>query len=95
MAEILQRLHGGEGVALVVVDDEDPGCQRSLQVWRSAWLRPPGPRRRVGGGCGFQGQLACGMRGATVSVASFIASARWIETRSTEMRWSMSTGLET
>ena len=40
-------------------------------------------------------QLACGMREITVSLASFMASALWIETRRTLIRWSMSTGFDT
>jgi hypothetical protein len=49
MAQLLQRLDGGEGVALVVVDDEDPRRQRGLEVGRRHRLRPPGSRQRAGG----------------------------------------------
>jgi len=41
MAELLQRLHCGEGVPLIVVDNQDPSRQRRVEIGRSFRLRPP------------------------------------------------------
>ena len=70
MTQHLQRLGGGEGVALVVVDDEHPSLER-LRGGRGLALS--------------HHQASAGMRGGGES-ASRWASVRWIDTRMTEIR---------
>ncbi len=91
VAKFLQRMDGGIGVALIVIDDEDL-CSRP----HVALL----PRRRglpglVRAGKAVPHQATEGAMLTTPSEARRMASARCTETRRTLISWSMSTGLET
>jgi len=69
---------------------EDRLCSRrvrcSLTVRRADPVGPPATFVVARSQRSGAHQLACGTRDTTVSLASFMASARWMETRNTEIR---------